>query len=311
MQTEIETERPLHSLWRLFGLPLVQIMIGVAIVNVVTFIFRSIAQAILSALAVEHSTFRSPVVFVVRFLTVYYGYALFVRVSEKRKADEIAIDRKSVTQFLSGGAIGVVSVGVVLTVLWMLRFFAVASANESPTVFEDIMFHTFSAFIQDVVFIAILFRILEKSFGTWISMCATSVIFGFEHLLYPGQTVWSAVTQTFEVGILFCSLYVVTRRIWFISGFHFAWNYIQYAVVGFPVMGDSRPLLVTQFSGPVVITGSPVGLEASLLTFVIGTGLGVFFLRKAIVLKEFLQPSWKRIPREWEVSAAGQNLRIM
>jgi membrane protease YdiL (CAAX protease family) len=296
METEIE--KPSHPLWRLFGLPLVQIIIGIVIVNVVTFFFRSIAQAILSALSVEHSTFKSPVVFLVRVLTVYFGYALFVRVSEKRKAEEIAIDRKSVTQFLSGGAVGVLAIGVVLTVLWTLGFFAVVRATEAPTVLEGIMFHFFFAFIQDVVFIAILFRILEKSFGTWLSMALASMIFGFQHLLYPGQTPLSASAQTIEVGILFCSLYIVTRRIWIIFGFHFAWNLIQYAIVGFPVMENSRPLLVSQFSGPAIITGSPVGLEASLVTFVVGTGLGLFFLRKAIVLKRIVEPSWRTIPRK-------------
>jgi membrane protease YdiL (CAAX protease family) len=295
METEIE--KPSHPLWRLFGLPLVQIVIGIVIVNVMTFFFRSIAQAILSALSVEHSTFKSPVVFLVRVLTVYFGYALFVRVSEKRKADEIAIDRKSVTQFLSGGVVGVLAIGVVLAALWTLGFFVVVRATEAPTVLEDIMFQLFFELIQDVVFIAILFRILEKSFGTWISMGVTSVVFGFQHLLYPGQTILSVSAQTIEAGILFCSLYVITRRIWFIFGFHFAWDYIQCAIVGFPVMENSRPLLVSQFSGPAIITGYPVGPEASLLTFVVGTGLGLFFLRKAIVLKRIVEPSWKTIPR--------------
>jgi membrane protease YdiL (CAAX protease family) len=282
----------------LFVLPLVQIVIGIVTVNVVTFFFRSIAQAILSALAVEHSTYKSPVIFAVRFLTVYYGYALFVRISERRKADELAIDTKSVTQFLSGGALGVVSISLVLAVLWALGYFTVVRANEAPTVLEDIMFQLFFELIQDVVFIVILFRILEKSFGTWISMGVTSVIFGFQHLLYPGQTILSVSAQTIEAGILFCSLYVITRRIWFIFGFHFAWDYIQCAIVGFPVMENSRAVLVSQFSGPAIITGSPVGLEASLVTFVVGTGLGLFFLRKAILLKRIVEPSWRRTPHK-------------
>jgi len=134
-------------------------------------------------------------------------------------------------------------------VLWMLGFFSVVSTNDAPTVFENIMFHIFFEFIQDVVFIAILFRILERSFGTWLAMVVTSVIFGFQHLLYPGQTLWSVSAQTIEAGILFYSLYVLTRRIWFIFGFHFSWDFIQCAVIGFPVMENSRPLLVSKFSG--------------------------------------------------------------
>jgi membrane protease YdiL (CAAX protease family) len=297
MDKKIETEKSIHPFWRLFGLPLVKIIIGIAIVNVVTFLFRSIAQAILSALAVEHSTMKSTVVFVVRSLTVYFGYSLFVRITEKRKADEIAIDRKSLTQFVSGSALGILSIGIVITILWLLGFFTIVSTNNLPTIFEDIIFHSFFAFIQDVVFVAILFRILEQSYGTWLSMAAASVIFGFQHLLYPGQTLWSVSAQTIEAGILFCSLYVLTRRIWLIFGFHFTWNFIQYAIIGFPIMEHSRPLLVSKFSGLDIITGYPVGLEASLFTFIIGTGLGLAFLRKAFILKNFIEPRWKRIPR--------------
>jgi hypothetical protein len=63
-------------------------------------------------------------------------------------------------------------------------------------------------------------------------------------------------------------------------------------------MENSRPVLVSQFSGPAIITGSPVGLEASLVTFVVGTGLGLFFLRKAILLKRIVEPSWRRTPHK-------------
>ncbi len=298
MEEEIKAKKTLHLFWRKFGFSLVQIIIGIVIVNVLTFFVRSIAQIILSALSVEHSTIRSTVVFVVRSLTVYYGYALFVRISEKRKADEIAIDRKSLTQFLSGSALGILSIGVVVAVLWILGFFSIVGTNNSPTIYEDIMFHSFFAFIQDVVFIVILFRIFEQSLGTWFSMVVASVIFGFQHLLYPGQTLWSASTQTIEVGILFCSLFILTRRIWIIFGFHFVWNFIQYAIIGFPAMGHSRPLFLCKFFGPDIITGYPVGFEASLLTFIIGTGLGLFFLRKVFVLKNFIEPKWKKWPHE-------------
>jgi CAAX protease family protein len=286
-------KKSLQRFWQWLGRPLVLIVIGLIIVNVVTFILRSITQLILSALAIEHATIKSFIIFIVRSLTIYFGYAVFVRISEKRKADEIAIDRRSLNYFLVGGILGIMAIGAVVAVLWSLGFYSVKSVNFSPTMFEDLMFHSFFAFIQDVVFIALLFRILEQSLGSWISMIATSVIFGFQHLLYPGQSLWSASAQAVEVGILFCALYILTRRIWFIFGFHVAWNFIQYAIIGFPVMEPSRPLLVSQFSGPTILTGYPIGFEASLLTFFIGTGLGVFYLRKAIVRKKINKPVWK------------------
>jgi membrane protease YdiL (CAAX protease family) len=202
------------------------------------------------------------------------------------------------TQFLSGGAVGIGSRVLVFIVLWTLGFFSITATNKAPTVSEDIMFHAFFEFLPAVVFFAILLRILENNFGTWISIGLASVIFGFQHLLYPGQTILSASAQTNEGGILFCSLSVLTRRIWSIFGFMFAWDYIQCAIVGFPVKEISRPLLVAQFSGPSILTGYPVGLEASLLRFAAGTGLGLVFLRQAFAQKRFIRPSWKAISGE-------------
>jgi membrane protease YdiL (CAAX protease family) len=293
MESEIQTKRQTYKLWYWFGRPLVLIVIGLIILNVITFILRSLTQIILSALAIEQSTIKSFVIFIVRSLTVYYGYFFFVRISEKRKADEIAIDQRSLYHFLSGSALGVLAIGFIVAVLWLLGFYLIVTVNNSPTVFENIMFHAFFAFLQDMVFIALLFRILEQSLGSWISMGVTTLIFGFQHLLYPGQTLWSAAAQTVEVGILFCALFILNRRIWFIFGFHFAWNFIQYAIIGFPVMEHSQPLLVSQFSGPNILTGYPIGFEASLLTFFIGTGLGVFYLKKVIVIKHIIEPAWK------------------
>jgi membrane protease YdiL (CAAX protease family) len=119
--------------------------------------------------------------------------------------------------------LGILSIGFVVVALWVPGFFSITGVHASPTIFDDILFHSFFAFIQDIVFIAILFRILEQNIGTWLSLIAASIIFGF----------------------------------------HFTWNFIQYAIIGFPVMEHSQPLLAPQFSGPDIITGYPVGLEAS------------------------------------------------
>jgi membrane protease YdiL (CAAX protease family) len=293
MHAEIETAPYSRALWRLVGQSLLRIVIGIVIVNVGTFVVRSLVQAALSALAVEQSAVRITLVFVARFLTVYFGYVLFVRIFEKRKADELTVDRRSLTQFALGSALGLASISLVVVSLWMIGSFSIVTVNHSPTLLEDVLFHSFFAFIQDVVFVAILFRILERALGTWTSMVASSAIFGFQHLLYPGQTLWSASAQTIEAGILFCAMYVLTRRIWLIVGFHVVWNFIQYALIGFPVMEHSRPLLQSQFSGSNIVTGVPVGLEASLLTLIVGTGLGLILLRKGILLQRFVRPVWK------------------
>jgi hypothetical protein len=88
----MESHKSMRRLWPLFGRPFVPIVIGAAVVNVLTFFIRSFVQGTLTALAIENPTVRSTVTFVTRCLIVYYGCVLSGRVSEKRQADEIAID---------------------------------------------------------------------------------------------------------------------------------------------------------------------------------------------------------------------------
>lgn len=178
--------------------------------------------------------------------------------------------------------------------MWISGNFAISGVNESATLFQSLIYHSFFAFLQDIVYFAIIFRILEKWIGSWGAIAIASIIFGFKHLLFPGYTLWSVIAQSFEAGILFSAIYIFTRNIWLIFGFHVAWNFIEYGfILGF---GDGTmvPLFIAEFSGSSLITGMPVGPEASLLTFFILTSVGVYLLTISYRKGNFILPYWKR-----------------
>jgi hypothetical protein len=54
------------------------------------------------------------------------------------------------------------------------------------------------------------------------------------------------------------------------------------------------PLFNSKFPGSSLITGMPVGPEASLLTFFIFTSIGLYLLKIAHKKGNFVLPSWKR-----------------
>ena len=274
--------------------PFCRIIIGIFLVNVPTFILRSIAQFILSSFSIENDTIQSLVIFCVRLLSVYFAYMFFVRTFEKRKAEEISINISTIKELFNGGLIGLVMISIVLTLMGLTGNFTINSVDYSATLFKSFLYHSFFAFLQDIVYFAIIFRIIEKSLGSWIAIIIASLIFGFKHLLFPGYTLWSVIAQTIEAGILFSALFILSRRIWLIFGFHFVWNYIQYGLIqGFDTEGLT-PFFNTDFSGSNLVTGKPVGLEASLVTFIIGTFLGIYYLRKAKKNRNFVLPYWER-----------------
>lgn len=279
---------------KILHFPLLQIIIGVILVNVPTFILRSIAQLILSSLSIGNDTVESLVIFCVRSLAVYFAYIFFVLIFEKRKAKEISITPSTFKEFAYGGLLGLFMISIVMTLMWIIGNFTINAVYNYTPLFQSLLFHSFFAFLQDIVYFAIIFRIIEKSLGSWIAIIIASIVFGFKHLLFPGYTLWSVIAQTIEAGILFSALFILSRRIWLIFGFHLVWNYVEYGLIlGFDSEGLT-PLFSTEFSGSNLITGMPVGPEASLFTFCISTAIGIYLLTKAYKKDNFILPYWIR-----------------
>ena len=286
-------QRLARVIGKIIHFPLVQIIVGIILVNVPTFILRSIAQFILSSLAVTHAPVEAFVVFSVRSLTVYFAYTLFVRLFEKRRAEEIAVSPSALKEISLGGILGLFMITLVMSLMWMTGHFTISGIDRTAPLFQSFLFHSFFAFLQDIVYFAILFRIIEKSLGSWIAILVASLVFGFKHLLFPGYTLWSVFAQTLEAGLLFTALFILSRRIWLICGFHVIWNFVQYGfIMGFDAEGLT-PLFICDFAGSNLITGMPVGLEASIITFCMGTALGIYLLKKAHRKGNFIRPFWQ------------------
>ncbi len=279
---------------RILNFPLLKIIIGIILVNVPTFLLRSMAQLLMSFLSIYNETVIAVVIFSVRLATVFFVYKFFTKIIEKRRVNELSLDISALKEFRYGDLVGFVSIITVLGLMWLLGNYSINGINNSATIFKSFLHNFFFAFLQDIVYFLIVFRIIEKSLGSWIAVVITTIIFGFKHLLFPGYTVWSGITQAFEAGILFSAFFMITGRIWLLFGFHFIWNFIEYGfILGFKPEGLIG-LFKSEFFGSNLITGIPVGIEASILTFVIGTGLGLYVLFKAFKKGNYVLPFWRR-----------------
>ncbi|MCI7497174.1 MAG: CPBP family intramembrane metalloprotease, partial [Prevotella sp.] len=72
--------------------------------------------------------------------------------------------------------------------------------------------------------------------------------------------------------------------LWFPIGIHWAWNFTQGNVFGFAVSGRDieESILTATLSGPDIITGGSFGLEASIISLILGTILSAFYLWKIL-----------------------------
>ncbi len=150
---------------------------------------------------------------------------------------------------------------------------------------------------EEILFRGILFRLVEGSFGTWIALTVSAMAFGAAHLRNPQATLVGAFGIALEAGILFAALYVFTRSLWTVIGLHFAWNVVQGPVLGLVISGNpgtAHGFVRSELVGEQWLSGGQFGIEASVVTIVLLTALGVWLL--VVVAKQDLivQPFWLR-----------------
>lgn len=121
-------------------------------------------------------------------------------------------------------------------------------------------------------------------FGLWWALGISALIFGFAHMINPSASIWSSVAIAIEAGVLLGAAYKHTNSLWFPIGIHWAWNFTQGNVFGFAVSGGDieESILTATLSGPDIITGGSFGLEASIISLILGTLLSAFYLWKIL-----------------------------
>ena len=150
-------------------------------------------------------------------------YALAVRWTERRSAAELNLQTGGL-QFLVGVVLGPALMGAAFLILWWLGIARFAPgtgwhglAGGFPTYFAV-------AVLEELLFRAVLFRILEQVAGTGVAIGASAILFGLAHGLNTGATPMGVAGVIIEGGISFALLYALTRNLWLCIGMHLGWN---------------------------------------------------------------------------------------
>ncbi len=125
------------------------------------------------------------------------------------------------------------------------------------------------ALYEEIVFRGYILGNLLESFNKWVAIIISAGLFTLFHISNPGFDFFSVV-NLFAIGILLGLNYAHTGNLWFSISFHFAWNFIEGPILGYPVSGiHFDTLLQTELKGDENITGGAFGLEGSAITMAI------------------------------------------
>ncbi|RNC83282.1 MAG: CPBP family intramembrane metalloprotease [Balneola sp.] len=99
-----------------------------------------------------------------------------------------------------------------------------------------------------------------------LAVFLSSALFGVAHIFNPNATFFSTV-NILLAGIMLAFPYLLTGRLAYSVGIHFAWNYVQGGVFGFKVSGTENfySLLTLQHHGNPIWTGGKFGPEGGII----------------------------------------------
>jgi len=228
---------------------------------------------------------------VVGAIALYVGY---VRLVERRRVDELAGDR-AVPELGGGVALGAALFAATIGVLWVMGVATVERVGDWEGAGRMAVAAIAASILEEILMRAILFRLVERSLGTWIALGVSAALFGAIHAFNQGATLVSTVAIALEAGVLLAATLVLTRRLWLALGTHAAWNFTEGGFFGASVSGGTaHGLLASRFDGPPLWTGGAFGPEASIVAVGICLAAGTAMLVIAYRRGWFVAPRWRR-----------------
>ncbi len=138
--------------------------------------------------------------------------------------------------------------------------------------------------MEEYLFRGYALQSLWRGAGFWSAALITTALFAGDHLEKPHENAID-IGMIFALAIVLCISVRVTGSLWWAVGWHAAFDFGQFFVIGTPNGGrvPQGRLFDVTFPGPAWITGGELGTEASyfMIPAVIGTFLYVIlFLRR-------------------------------
>ncbi len=265
---------PVGKLQKILRRPLVTLIVGLLLV----FVPVAIEQFIITSLPIS-KLWRSILIAGFTVPIACAAYYVLVRFVERKRMTELSLSG-AVGETAQGIAIGALLFVAIIGMLALTGSYRAAGTNDVSLLLRPFLLAISSAVFEEILFRGVLFRLIERGLGSWIALVISAVIFGALHLTNPNATLIGALAIMLQAGIALGAAFMLTRRLWLVMGIHFAWNFTQSGIFGSAVSGNPAApgLLRSALTGPDWLAGGLFGVEASVLTVVVGAALGITFL---------------------------------
>ncbi len=179
----------------------------------------------------------------------------------------LSVDERTWSNVASGVVIGGLAMGGIFGVEWALGALRVSGMRFPGLDFAIWVFSlVLGALWEEFLFRGLMLSGLAVMLRRhWLAVVVMAVFFGLAHAGNPGASALSVLGNALG-GLMYAAAFLGSGSIWLPTGLHFAWNFFQGPVLGFPVSGLEMGGLVQQVPiGNVLVTGSGYGPEAGLV----------------------------------------------
>ena len=268
---------------KILQFPIVRIIIAILFVGIGLTVGQTILNLLRSTFSITNAALANLLAFVLIAPVTCFAYWIFVHYVEKRNMTELGTANAS-REFSSGALIGFGLFSFIVLILWMMGFYQVNGLHLIwLSLFGSFAGAVVSAFVQELIFRAVLYRITEEWLGTWWAIAISAILFGLIHLTSEGATLFSALAVALQAGVLLAAAYALTHRLWMALGLHVAWDFANDGIFGVGVAGQTgqsiQGLLNAHLNGPTLFTGGTLGVEASIITLIVMLIAGFIILR--------------------------------
>lgn len=208
------------------------------------------------------------------FLVVLMAYWAYVRFYEKRAVTELRVAPIGIA---AGALSGALLIAIATLPLFAFGIYEVTFYRGPQSgLFGVAAVILIAAFLEEVVYRAVLFRILEEAIGTNWALWLQSLIFSAAHIGNNSDadlaaTLLNVVSGTL-IGAFWTYIFIQTRNVWIVAANHAAWNY-AIILTGTPLSGidawRSMAPIDSAYHGPFWLSGGVFGPEDSIVTIFI------------------------------------------
>ena len=297
-------DKRLHPAWRAFLFLIVYavvLIIAQASVGVIYWLMRGgFRPEEMAPGAIPLPPYVMAAMGLVGFLAALFVAYIFRRFLDGKSFKSLGFEFREgwIGEIALGFVVGFLLMGSIFLVQWVPGWLILEGVRPLPEILSPlvwtVVFLIPAAAQEELVFRGYFFQNMKEAFGTAAAVVVSSLLFGLFHGANPHVT-WLAIVSLVLAGALFACAYLVTGNLWLPIALHFAWNFFEGPVFGFPVSGIRMESLlqVSVGRGIPLITGGAFGPEGGLVGIganLVGIGL-LMFLRRQKPSQEKLQHS--------------------